>query len=502
MRHLDLVAGPLSRVPGKAAVVADGRRLTFAELDDRTNRLGAALQQRGLVPGDRVALLARNELEYVEVQAACVRFGFALVPLNVRLAPRELEFIVGDCRPSVLVAGRGLAPAAHAVASESGVPHVLGLGSDLGSVTSYDDVLAAAGVPEEPPLDDSLISTILYTSGTTGRAKGAMIDRRGFTARVLINSSELGVRQDDVHLAVLPMFHIAAFLAYAHVANGGTVVLLPEFTPEAAFALLDREHVTTTCLVPTIISMLTDHPDRTRHDLDRLRLIIYGGSSIAPTALRRAMAAFGCDFHQQYGLTESGGQTILRPADHDPADERRLSSAGSEAISVQVRIVDAEDRDVPAGELGEVVCRAPSLMVGYWNRPDATEEAFRSGWFHSGDIGYRDEDGFVHIADRRNDMIVTGGENVYPREVELVLAEHAQIDDVAVIGTPDDRWGQIVTAILVGNELPTDEELRGWAQERLAAYKVPRLWVRQGELPRNATGMVLKHELREGFIAG
>jgi acyl-CoA synthetase (AMP-forming)/AMP-acid ligase II len=417
------------------------------------------------------------------------------VPLNVRLAPRELEFIVDDCRPSVLIAGRGLAEVASQVARRTGGMPVLGLGEAAG-VPSYDEALDVAGTPEEPPADDSLISTILYTSGTTGRPKGAMIDRRGFTARVLINSSELGVGQDDVHLAVLPMFHIAAFLTYAHIANGGTLVMLPEFTPEDALELLDREHVTTTCLVPTIISMLTDHPERENHDLSRLRLIIYGGSSIAPGVLRRALAAFGCEFHQQYGLTESGGQTILRPADHDPDDELRLSSAGSEAISVQVRVVDPQDHDVPPGELGEVVCRAPSLMVGYWNRPEATAEAFRSGWFHSGDIGYRDENGLIHIADRRNDMVVTGGENVYPREVERVLVEHERIDDVAVVGTPDERWGQIVTAVLVGDALPSDDELQAWAQERLAKYKVPRLWVRMGDLPRNATGKVLKHELR------
>lgn len=498
MRHLDLVAGPVSRMPRKAAVVAGDTRLTFADVDDRIDALGAALQERGLVPGDRVALLARNELEYLEIQGACVRYGFALVPLNVRLTPRELEFIVGDCRPSVLVAGRGLGAVASEVVRNAGGVPVLGLGQTP-DVSSYDEALAAAGTPEPPPSDDSLISTILYTSGTTGRPKGAMIDRRGFTARVLINSTELGVGQDDVHLAVLPMFHIAAFLTYAHVVNGGTLVMLPDFTPELAFELLDRERVTTTCLVPTIISMLTDHPDRENYDLSRLRLVIYGGSSISPGALRRALTAFGSEFHQQYGLTESGGQTILRPADHDPDDELRLSSAGSEAVSVQVRIVDAQDRDVPAGELGEVVCRAPSLMVGYWNRPEATEEAFRSGWFHSGDIGYRDVNGLIHIADRRNDMIVTGGENVYPREVELVLVEHERIDDVAVVGTPDDRWGQIVTAVIVGDALPSDHELQAWAQERLARYKVPRVWVRQADLPRNATGKVLKHELRESL---
>jgi acyl-CoA synthetase (AMP-forming)/AMP-acid ligase II len=327
-----------------------------------------------------------------------------------------------------------------------------------------------------------------------------MIDRRGFTARVLINSSELDARRDDVHLAVLPMFHIAAFLTYAYVTNGGTLVMQQEFSPEEAFELMEHEQVTSTCLVPTIISMMTAHHAREKYDLSKLRLVIYGGSSIPPGALRRALAAFGCEFHQQYGLTESGGQTILRPVDHDADDELRLGSAGTEAVSVQVRIVDTHDRDLPDGELGEIVCRSPSLMVGYWNRPEATAEALRSGWFHSGDIGYRDANGYVHVADRRNDMIVTGGENVYPREVELVLSEHEAIDEIAVVGTPDDRWGQIVTAVLVGDDLPSDQALRAWAEERLAAYKVPRVWLRQSELPRNATGKVLKHELREQLL--
>ena len=500
MRFLDLVSGPLSRVPDKVAVADGGTRLSFADVDRRIDSLGAALQQRGLVPGDRVALLARNELEYLEIQGACLRHGFALVPLNVRLAPPELEFIVGDCRPAVLIAGRGLEDVARDVAHATGVPHLLGLGTPS-ELPTYDEALAGAGPVAPPPTEESLVSTILYTSGTTGRPKGAMIDRRGFTARVLINSSELGVGQDDVHLAVLPMFHIAAFLTYAHVVNGGSIVMLREFTPEAVLDLVEKERVTTTCLVPTIIAMLTEHEGRAGHDLSSLRLVIYGGSSISPPALRRALAAFRCGFHQQYGLTESGGQTILRPADHDPDDELRLGSAGSEAVSVQVRVVDAEDRDVPDGELGEIVCRSPSLMVGYWNLPEATEEAFRSGWFHSGDVAYRDSHGYVHIADRRNDMIVTGGENVYPREVELVLAEHTQIEDVAVIGTPDPRWGEIVTAVVVGDALPVEEELRGWAQERLAAYKVPRRWLRVGELPRNATGKVLKHQLRETLSA-
>jgi acyl-CoA synthetase (AMP-forming)/AMP-acid ligase II len=496
MRHLDLLAGSLGRFGDKPAVIAGDRRLSFADVDRRVDRLGAALQDRGVRPGDRVALLAGNELEYLEIQAACVRYGFALVPLNVRLTARELEFIVGDCSPAVLVAGRGREALAAEVARATGVGTVLGLGSP-DQIPSYDEALDQAGQPEEPPTDPSLVVTILYTSGTTGRPKGAMIDRAGFSARVLINSVELRVRSKDVHMAVLPMFHIAAFMTYAHVANGATLVMLGDFTPTTALETIERERVTTTCLVPTIIGMLTDLPERANHDLSTLRLVIYGGSSIDPEPLRRAIAAFGCEFHQQYGMTETGGQTILRPEDHDPGDVQRLRSAGTEAVGVQVRIVDDEDRSVPAGEQGEIVCRAASLMVGYWNRPEATAEALRNGWFHTGDIGLRDDRGYLHITDRRNDLIVTGGENVYPREVESVLAEHPQIAEVAVVGTPDALWGQLVTAVVIGSNLPDDDALGLWARDHLAAYKIPRRWVRADELPRNVTGKVLKHQLRD-----
>jgi acyl-CoA synthetase (AMP-forming)/AMP-acid ligase II len=495
VRHLDLVAGSVARSPDKAAVVAGDRVLTFADVDARIDRLGAALQERGVRPGDRVALLAANEPEYLEIQGACLRFGFALVPLNVRLAVPELEFILRDCSPALLVAGRGREDVVAALADDARPAQVLGLGAPT-RLASYDDALAAALPPAEPPLDPALVATILYTSGTTGRPKGAMIDRAGFSARVLINSVELRVRADDVHLAVLPMFHIAAFLTYAHVANGATLVMLEDFTPESALAELERASVTTTCLVPTIIAMLTNHPARADHDLSRLRLIIYGGSSIDPEPLRAAIAAFGCEFHQQYGMTETGGQTILRPEDHDPADVERLRSAGTEAVGVEVRVVDDHDRPLPPGEPGEITCRAASLMVGYWNRPEDTDEALRGGWFHTGDIGVRDQLGYLHVTDRRNDMIVSGGENVYPREVETVLVEHPAIHDVAVVGVPDPLWGQVVTAVVVGPDLPADDELVAWSRERLASYKVPRRWVRADDLPRNVTGKVLKHELR------
>ncbi|AXK32473.1 hypothetical protein DVA86_07200 [Streptomyces armeniacus] len=495
MRYLDLVRGPAARFRDKSAVVGNGRRLSFAELHDRVGRLGTVLRGLGVKPGDRVALLAANELEYLEIQAACLRFGFALVPVNVRLTEHELRFILSDCTPTLLVVGRDEEERAAPLAAETGIPRMLGLG-DPGAIPSYDTALAAAA-PDEGggPGDPGLPATILYTSGTTGSPKGAVIDRLGFTARVLVNAVELGARPDDVHQASLPMFHIAAFLSYAYTAVGGTVVMLPEFKPALALRTMERERVTSTVLVPTTIAMLLDSPAAAGADLSALRLMIYGGSAIEPGPLRRAMERLGCDFHQQYGMTETGGQTILRPADHDPGDAERLASAGTEAVGLEVGIVDGDDVPVPRGEVGEIVCRGPSVMVGYWNRPEATAEALRGGWMHTGDLGYRDDRGCLHITDRRNDMIITGGENVYPREVEAALADHPGISELAVVGTPDPRWGQVVTAVLVG-PAPPDGELSDWARERLAGFKVPRRWVRVDTLPRNVTGKVLKHRLR------
>lgn len=501
MRYLDLVAGPALRFRDKTAVVGSGRRISFTDLNDRTGRLGRALRTLGLLPGARVALLSANEPEYIEAQAACLRYGYALVPLNIRLAERELGFILEDCTPAVLLVGRTQAERGLAAAKSLGIDHVFGFGEDP-EAPSYERALAAQTAPsarelgadDSVPQDPDLIATILYTSGTTGLPKGAMIDRMAFTARVLVNNAELHVGPDDVHMASLPMFHIAAFLAYAHITTGAAVVMIPDFDAQLALQMMARERVSTTVLVPTIISMMLDSPAFPEHDISALRLIIYGGSSIEPGPLRRALAGFGCQMLQQYGMTESGASTILRPPDHDPSNALQLASAGSEAVSFEVLVVDHAE-PVATGDIGEIVCRGPSMMRGYWNRPEETAAALVGGWMHTGDMGYRDEYGYLHVTDRRNDMIISGGENVYPREVEAALMEHPDVSDIAVVGIFDERWGEIVIAVMV-DPAPSDNELASWARARLAEYKVPRRWIRVDELPRNATGKVLKHELR------
>lgn len=494
-RFVDMVGETARRNPDACAVVDGDARLTYSQLDHRVGALGSALRQAGLRSADRVALLAQNELEYVEIQAACARSGFTLVPLNTRLAQPELEFILNDSSPSILIGGRTEHGRTEDLGRAVGVNRLLGLGEtvDLESYDAFIDGVEAD--PQADPLDLDLITTILYTSGTTGRPKGAMIDRAGMTARLFVNAFELGAAPEDVFVESLPMFHISAYLAYAYIFVGATVVMLPVFTPEDCLDVLAREQATSTVLVPTMIRMVMDSPAVADFDASHLQLTIYGGESIEPGLLRRAMEQLGCGFHQQYGMTETGAQTILRPADHDPANIEALSSAGSDAISFEVRIVDGDDRQLPDGEIGEIVCRGPAVMSGYWKRPDATAETLRNGWMHTGDVGYRDGQRLLHIVDRRNDMVVSGGENVYPREVERELLGHPDVADATVIGLPDAKWGEAVTAVVVG-EHPSDEDLAAYLRERLAGYKVPRRWIRLDELPRNAGGKVLKGELR------
>ncbi len=499
VRHLDFVGEPARRDPGALAAVGNGLRLSFAELDDRVGRLGAGLRHAGLAQGDRVALLAANEVEYLEIQAACLRSGFTLVPLNRRLADPELDFILRDAGAKLVVAGRRDEAVARRVAPPG--CRVLGLGVPS-EVEPYDTLLQAAPDPGADPAGPELAATILYTSGTTGRPKGAVIDRHGFTARILVILLEVGPRAGDRWLQALPMFHIAAFLGYAFLYAGACVQMLESFDSFDAAACLETmrgDKVNATVVVPTILQMLVEAAERESVELPDLRLIVYGGAAIEPSLLRAAIERFGCGFHQQYGMTETGAQAILRPADHDPADLEKLASAGTVAVTFSVRVAGPAGEALAPGEVGEIVCRGPAVTTGYWGRDEATAEAWQGGWFHTGDLGVIDERGYLHVVDRRSDLIVTGGENVYPREVESALLEHPGVSEAAVVGLPEPRWGQLVTAVVV-SAVPEDELLR-WLTPRLARYKIPRRWVRVAQLPRNATGKVLKGELRAALAA-
>ncbi len=456
-----------------------------------------AFAERGLARGDRVALLAANDAEFLEIQVGAQRAGVVLVPLNYRLALPELAWIVEDCAPALAIVGTGHGE----VGTQLPAPDFLHYGG-AGPGDDYEEVvLGTDPLDDSPALEADTAATVLYTSGTTGKPKGAVLTNLAVWARCYANGAEIRVRPGDVFCQTLPMFHIAANLAYAHVHAGATLVLQRAFDPVGLVKLMSDESVTQVLLVPTTINVMVNLPGIDDVEFPSLRMVQYGASPIAPELLRRALRVFRCEFLQFFGMTETSGCSLLRPEDHDPDDEAKLASAGTDATGFETRVVDADDRPVGPGVVGEIVTRGPAVMREYWNRPVETAEALRGGWMHTGDLGYRDERGYLHVSDRLKDMIVTGGENVYPREVEDVLFAHPAVLDAAVIGVPDTRWGERVHAVIVlrpGADVSADE-LSAHVRARLAGYKVPKTVEFVDDLPKNVTGKVLKRELRASY---
>ena len=488
----DLLSYACSHAPTRPAVVAGERSLTFAELDARARRLVRIFRDWSLEAGDIVAVLAKNEAEYFELHIAAIRAGLVLLPLNCRLSQPELQYIVDDCRPTVLFSGEEFSALSEAL--EAGRKCSLG--------AAYDALLATAEPADDPcwriPAEAPFL--ILYTSGTTGRPKGTIISNGALFARIGCNLFEYRLTAEDRFLMCLQLFHIGSINCFSHLYVGSTVVIVKDFEPGHVLRLLARHKITVVLMVPTMINALVNLAEVGEADFASLRLVVYGGSPIPPVVLSRAVDLMGCGFLQTYGMTETNAITFLRPRDHDPAGKPRLlASAGKVGLGMEVRIVDGEDRDVASGTTGEIVCRGPCLMDRYLKLPDATAEALRGGWMHTGDMGHFDEDGYLFVTDRKHDMIISGGENVYPREVEDVLFEHPDVLDAAVIGVPDDRWGERVHAVLVlrpGRVLDRDG-VAAFARARLAGYKVPKTVQVVPVLPRNAMGKVAKNELRK-----
>jgi fatty-acyl-CoA synthase len=491
VRLPDLISGAARRFPARPCVIAGSRSLTFADVDARAGRLAGALLACGAGEGERVALLARNEPEYFEIQLAAQRAGAILVPLNYRLAVTELQAILDDCEPKVLIHGPEYADQASRLAP----PVRWQLGA------AYEEAAADADAVSGTPLGSGAPCTILYTSGTTGRAKGAVISNGCLWSRVNLYAVELAITASDSLLFPIPMFHTSSAVAYAFAYLGGTVVIMREFDAGGAIAAMERHRTSHAVYVPTMLARVVEQLEGEPARIDALRLVLYGGSAIAPEMLRRALAALGCRFMQGYGLTEAINATMLRAGEHDPDGRPELlTSAGTDAISYETRIVDSADRELAAGEVGEILVRGPGVMDGYWRAPSETAVALRGGWLHTGDLGFR-ADGYLYITDRLKDVIVSGGENVYSREVEDALYSHPGVREAAVIGVPSDEWGESVHAEVVaapGAHLDPDEVV-AFCRARLAGYKTPKSVLMVDELPKSASGKILKREVREKY---
>lgn len=498
-----------SRWADATAFVCGERRLSFGELDSNANRVAQGLLDAGVVAEDRIAFLGKNTEAFYEVLFGACKVRCALTPVNHRLAAPEVAFILNDCQASILFVGKESEPLLETILDQC--PQLSTIISIEGGHAVWPDYVywrdhhAALDPQMRARSEDDVLQ--LYTSGTTGRPKGVRLTNANYMGflHLALDLEWARYAPDDRVLLAMPLFHVAgANAGLLTVAQGACCVILREVNPVDILDTLVSRKIQHAFFVPAVIQMLLQMPEITRADFGALKQIFYGASPIAESLLQQARAVFGCRFTQLYGLTETcGAGTFLPDEAHDPR-WGKLRSCGVPWPGLMLRCVDADGNEVPQGEVGEIVLSGPVVMAGYFGRSDATADALDGPWFRTGDAGYVDADGFVFIHDRVRDMIVTGGENVYPAEVENAIYSHTGVADVAVIGVPDERWGEAVKAIVVakaGASLSADDIIRH-TKERIAGYKVPRSVDFVTQLPRNASGKLLRKDLREPYWAG
>ena len=496
------------RLPDKTALIMDDDSLTYGELNRRVNRLAHGMMAMGVEYGDRVAVLTHNSIEYYEIYLALCKQGAVMVPFNHLLKERELVRDFNYIEPRFLVMDAEFAPVMQKVVPQvSSLEKVVCLGgAEVEGYLDYDAVME--GRSEEEPgveVDERDLMSIFLTSGTTGKPKGAMRTHRHNYLNALSASVELSLVEEDKVLLLFPFYHVTFEDRFCHLMRGNTVVLNREggFRAPQVLDLLARHKITMCQFVPTMINTMLQEPDIEEYDLSALRLIMYAAAPMPVELLKKALARFQCGFMQFYGQTETGPMTtVLRPSDHRPDDPKsleRLASCGRPVLIFEARLVDHDENEVPAGEVGELTVRSEAATKGYWNLPGATEQLWAGGWLHTGDYARRDDAGYIYIVDRKNDMIISGGKNIYPREVEEVLYGHPAVLEATVIGVPDPHWGESVLAVVVtkpGMSL-TSDELIAFCKENMASYKKPKVVEFRDSLPKSATGKILKRVLRD-----
>jgi acyl-CoA synthetase (AMP-forming)/AMP-acid ligase II len=506
------VIGDLSRLnavryPGKTALVMDGQAMTYAELEARSNWLANALIARGIAPEDRVALLAYNRLDYAVVVQGVAKCGAILVPMNFRLAAGEIAQVLADAEPSVLFMEPSFREAVdQAMAGLSRRPEIVLLTDGASSEDAPSLGGLSAGQSEAPPaveVDPQSACVILYTSGATGRPKGVLGSHAMYFRMFCSQAIEARLIHDEVFLIAVPMFHAAGLnmcLNQSLFMGSTGVIHRGPFDPEVILGLIARHRVTVTVTVPTTLRLLAGHPRLSDYDVSSVRHIFYGSMPITPEAIEQALEAFpNVLFWQGYGSTECGMVGVLRAEDHP----HHAACTGREAVLTESRIVDEAGRDVGVGEVGEIIVRQASMgMLGYWRNPQATAETIRDGWIHSGDLARREADGLFTLVDRKTDVIISGGENIYPKEVETVLAAHPAVREVAVFGIPDQRYGETVCAAVAfwPGQSADPSELEAFCAGRIAGFKRPRrIDIHPDGLPRNASDKVQKPLLRKPY---
>jgi acyl-CoA synthetase (AMP-forming)/AMP-acid ligase II len=487
--------------PDKAALIDGAHIVTYAQLNERSNRIANTLIAAGIPPGSHIGYLGKNSAAFFEVWVGANKAGCALVPLNWRSAPPEIAEVVKDADIPVIVAGTEFTELAERVRQ---------LATSTLQVVPEDEFeeWLASGGSADPNIavKDTATSLLGYTSGTTAAPKGVPITHGALMNwfRAAVTEPSVNWTSDDIGLMVMPNFHLAGTLvSLPALFHGASLAILDAFEPTAFTLAVAQHRPTVTCLVPTALQLLLDHNSERSADFSSLRRILYAGSPIGQHTLQKALEVFGCDFVQFYGTTETFIITLLRPEQHRVDNPDLLKSCGQPMPGVELRIVDASGRELPAGAAGEVLVRSPWMFDGYWNKSEATATAIIDGWYHTGDGGIRDQDGNLYLVDRLKDMIVSGGENIYSAEVERALAAHPSVQTVAVVGAPDAKWGERVVAFVVAYpDKPIEiADLVSHCRELIAGYKVPKEIHFKDSLPQTASGKVQKAALRQQLEA-
>lgn len=492
----------------RTALIDGSRRITFAQLEERTARLAGGLLSMGLRPGDRVAVLMANSLEYAELPFAVSRAGLVLVNVNERLTSREISFILRDCGARAVITAPAFIPLLESASQDtSGLKFRISTRVADGFL-SYDDLIRSSPTAlQGVEVREDVPAILIYTSGTTGMPKGVQLTHRNILHSATNFLLEAYHEDDGVYIACMPYHHVACVPHLAALLKGWTVITTT-FDPDRVMGLIQEHRATTIFLVPTMIQIILNHPGLERFDLSSLKTIFYAAAPIPVAVLKRALARFGAVFVQMYGLTETSSLcTMLRKSDHlidsTSPHAKRLASCGREVTHVSVRVVDKDGTEVPADEIGEVVIRGDNVLEAYWQNAEATKEALRDGWLYTGDLGYMSSDRYLYIVDRKKDLIISGGVNIYPREVEEILYLHPAIREACVIGIPDEKWGEAVHAVIAFHSggVVTDQELVSHCQTRLASFKKPRGFSVVDALPKNAAGKIDKKAVRAPYWA-
>lgn len=504
-----------AKLYGKKIGLIDGeKRLSYSELNHRVNRLANGFVRFRLEKGNRVAVMANNCYEFVEAYFAVAKVGLVIVPVSPRLSTDEMSYIMGHSDSSALIYDEEFQKDIDEIRKD--IPQVkyflcIRKGREGGG-DDYESFLQKSSEDEpktQTSLNENDMVMIMYTSGATGKPKGVMTSHRNVMANTMTLSFEHRIVPEDITLLVMPLYHNGGLWpTMVHFYRGGRVILLERFDVETVLSLVEKEKVTFLNLVPTTLIRLISHPDLGKYDLDSLRTIMYAGAPIALSKIREAMQKLGEHrFYTGLGSTEASGSMLSLPTSEHVLEgpmAAKLPSVGRDSINVEVRVVDAQGRDVKIGEVGEIIAKGDNIAMGYWKLPEETAETFRDGWLYTGDMAKVDSDGYVYIVDRKKDMIISGGENISSKEVEEVIFRHPAVQEVAVIGVPDEEWGESIKALvaLKPGMTATEKEIIDYCMDSLSSFKKPRTVEFMDELPKNPAGKVLKSELRQRYWKG